>query len=1064
MNRKLIVLILVSIVALSALSFNGANVLVDRTNYVPYNSTGTFNGSVTIYSNGSINAGGTYYPASGVNASGVLDLSGNTYTQIENINGGITILRNSTVLNGNGLTTNGSCVSLVGVTGVSVFSTVVTNSLFGVDVGASSSFASVYANSFVNDSIGVYVLNSNNITVTNNSYQAANGKYFLESCTSDYINVTYNTADLGSYTGRGIFTFGGQNIYLADNMIKNAFIGIYESSATNVQMVSNSFLNESLGTAICSVNSNDVTINNATVTNYPGYSLFLCGDSYVSIYNADLNGSANGVVVKRSNYVSISNSDMSNSTSSHELVICGSTHVNLVCDVFNASALGLLQIQIEGSSFISMSHISVYDPFSLPAICMFDVKSVSLNDSVVAAVDGVLGAPDSCIVNPTFSNNTFRILGNNGYAIYFTCLSQELDDMSVTANTFITNSSTSGAYGIELTCLRSSFSPSSPYALFNLTVSGNSFMNVEYPVDICSTFLGELVTIDNNNIQNAFSGISLYNCGGFYQQVSVVGNNLTNIGYFGMDLDYSHSIIVSNNTVTNTRSWAIGLCSDQGVIFSGNVVYNQNEKISIGINTLLCLGESINAVVSGNRVYSNHVDVNNSSYDKIGIGVDCGVGVSLYGNYVSNATVGISECCYNNGSIFANTVVHSKDGMIMFAASHSQLFDNVVTDSNTSLSITYSSNLTIYANTLDTASYSTLFVGGSNDLTFYHNNFLNGSHVTVLLFCNNNLNWNLSLPTGGNYWSNYTGSGSDGIGTTPYSINANNTDYLPLTSMWSEPSILFSEVGLPLGTIWSVDLNGTTISSAMPTISFQVTQGQYVTEAYAVSDVYGFKQPVNGTVTVSSSNTTVTIEFLPTTYLVSFTETGMPAGQTWSVSLNGVTEKSTGPGIEFNVTNGTYSYSVATMTGFEKSGTVIVDGAQVSVTVAFPQLYTLTVNETGLTAGSTWTFYLQGVEFNSSSTSLQVQVAAGSYLVYASGPSGYSVSIQSSSLTISNNSALQVTFTNLSSSGGVPSKTNSAGIYEGLGIGAVVGVVAGVLAMMFYSGTGAFRRLKKNKP
>jgi len=51
--------------------------------------------------------------------------------------------------------------------------------------------------------------------------------------------------------------------------------------------------------------------------------------------------------------------------------------------------------------------------------------------------------------------------------------------------------------------------------------------------------------------------------------------------------------------------------------------------------------------------------------------------------------------------------------------------------------------------------------------------------------------WDDDYPSGGNYWSNYTGvdvksgsyqneTGSDGIGDTPYIIDANNIDDYPL--------------------------------------------------------------------------------------------------------------------------------------------------------------------------------------------------------------------------------------------------------------------------------------------
>jgi hypothetical protein len=58
--------------------------------------------------------------------------------------------------------------------------------------------------------------------------------------------------------------------------------------------------------------------------------------------------------------------------------------------------------------------------------------------------------------------------------------------------------------------------------------------------------------------------------------------------------------------------------------------------------------------------------------------------------------------------------------------------------------------------------------------------------------------WDDGYPSGGNYWSDYTGAdvksgpnqdlpGSDGIGDTPYIIDANNTDRYPLMNPYGTP-------------------------------------------------------------------------------------------------------------------------------------------------------------------------------------------------------------------------------------------------------------------------------------
>lgn len=77
----------------------------------------------------------------------------------------------------------------------------------------------------------------------------------------------------------------------------------------------------------------------------------------------------------------------------------------------------------------------------------------------------------------------------------------------------------------------------------------------------------------------------------------------------------------------------------------------------------------------------------------------------------------------------------------------------------------------------------------------YHNDFVRNSFQ---IYCvNSNSTWDEGYPSGGNYWSNYTGvdlhsgpqqnsTGSDGIGDTPQIINADNQDRYPLMPAWKD--------------------------------------------------------------------------------------------------------------------------------------------------------------------------------------------------------------------------------------------------------------------------------------
>ncbi|MEM3036153.1 MAG: hypothetical protein QXS18_05045, partial [Thermoplasmata archaeon] len=85
----------------------------------------------------------------------------------------------------------------------------------------------------------------------------------------------------------------------------------------------------------------------------------------------------------------------------------------------------------------------------------------------------------------------------------------------------------------------------------------------------------------------------------------------------------------------------------------------------------------------------------------------------------------------------------------------------------------------------------------------------------------------------------------------------------------------------------------------------------------------------------------------PTTYTVTFTESGLPSGTSWSVTFNSNTKSSTTNTISFTgIANGTYSYSVGAVSGYTaspSSGTITVNGANVNQAITFTASSTTTV-------------------------------------------------------------------------------------------------------------------------
>ncbi len=146
----------------------------------------------------------------------------------------------------------------------------------------------------------------------------------------------------------------------------------------------------------------------------------------------------------------------------------------------------------------------------------------------------------------------------------------------------------------------------------------------------------------------------------------------------------------------------------------------------------------------------------------------------------------------------------------------------------------------------------------------------------------------------------------------------------------------FTETGLPAGTSWGVRLNGTTESSTSALIATAQENGTF---DWSATPIAGYvPTPSAGTAAVNGVGSTISINYAPFTYTVTFTEVGLPTGTNWSVSIGGELHSSTGTQILLDEPNGSYAYTVSSITGYSasaSSGNVLVSSGSASVTLTF---------------------------------------------------------------------------------------------------------------------------------
>ncbi|MFZ1022987.1 MAG: hypothetical protein WAN87_02485 [Thermoplasmata archaeon] len=158
-------------------------------------------------------------------------------------------------------------------------------------------------------------------------------------------------------------------------------------------------------------------------------------------------------------------------------------------------------------------------------------------------------------------------------------------------------------------------------------------------------------------------------------------------------------------------------------------------------------------------------------------------------------------------------------------------------------------------------------------------------------------------------------------------------------------NVTFSESGLPSGSAgvfagvsWSVTLGGSTQSSTSSAIVFSEQNGTY---SFSASAAGFLPVPVSGSITVAGAAKAQLITFTALaagSYTVTYTESGLTTGTSWSVTLNGSQLAATSTTILFTEKNGSYSYTVGAVTGYNAapaSGSITVAGQALLETITF---------------------------------------------------------------------------------------------------------------------------------
>ncbi len=185
--------------------------------------------------------------------------------------------------------------------------------------------------------------------------------------------------------------------------------------------------------------------------------------------------------------------------------------------------------------------------------------------------------------------------------------------------------------------------------------------------------------------------------------------------------------------------------------------------------------------------------------------------------------------------------------------------------------------------------------------------------------------------------------------------------------------VTYSESGLPAGTSWSVVVRGYEETTTSTQLTFYEIPGTW---SQQVVNVSGFQLITSGQgawwdqqVTVGSSPLTLPVTFTPLHpgapfYPLTFQEVGLLTGQTWSVSVRGVTVVSVAPAVAiFSEQAGKYAFTAGASGGYVLGSPTFftLGSGPMTVFVDFVPQNRLIFNETGLPAGVNWSVLVDGV-------------------------------------------------------------------------------------------------------